>query len=375
MASPDVIDVDSLLNPISEDAPTGADVRDDASPTSTYQVIKSERNQARAAERQSVHDGESSEAASHWRQITELAPQILGTQSKDLEVASWYAEAMLRRHGFAGLRDAFRLIDGLLSNFWETLHPMPDEYGVETRVSCLSGLNGEGAEGVLVAPIRKVALTEGDFPGPFGLWQYRQALEAQKSPDEQTRQAKIANLGFSSDDIQKSVTESSDDFVINLRDDIQACIEHYRSIGKQLDEFCGIHEAPPTSTIINVLEETLGAVNHLGKDKFPAEADEAAAEVEEPAGDSSTTGSATAVAQKAKGPVETREDAFKQLLEISEFFKKTEPHSPVSYILQKAVKWGRMPLADLIGELIPDANARDKYTELTGVSGEQPPGA
>ena len=373
MASPDVIDIDSLLIPISEEAPTGLDVREDPSPTSIYQAIKSERNQARAAERQSVHDGESSEAASHWRQITELAPQIIGPQSKDLEVASWYAEAMLRRHGFAGLRDAFRLIDGMLSNFWETIHPMPDEYGIETRVSCLSGLNGEGAEGVLIAPIRKVALTEGDFPGPFSLWQYRQALQAQKSPDEQTRQSKIANLGFSSDVIQKSVNESSDSFITNLRDDILACIEHYRSIGKQLDEFCGIHEAPPTSTIVNVLEETLGAVNHLGKDKFPAEVENDIDEQDEELTEGSTdTHTPVVAAKKEKNSLETREDAFKQLLEISEFFKKTEPHSPVSYILQKAVKWGRMPLSDLIGELIPDANARDKYTELTGVSGEPP---
>ena len=371
MSSDTNIDIDSILSPISEDATTGADVREDPSPTSLYQTIKTERNQARAAERRSVHDGESSEATSHWRKITELAPQILSSQSKDLEVASWYAEAMLRRFGFSGLRDAFKIIDGLVDNFWEALHPMPDEYGMETRVSCLSGLNGEGAEGVLIAPIRKVALTESDdMPGPFSLWQYKQAVDAQKSPDEQTRNAKVQSLGFSVDDIQKEVSASSDVFITNLRDDINETLELYRSIGKKLDELCGIDDAPPTSTITNVLEETLGVVKHLGKDKLLTQEDNAA-EANDTDTALDTDGPTTAVVpSKPKGPVESREDAFKQLLEISEFFRKTEPHSPVSYLLQKTVKWGRMSLVDLIGELIPDAGARSKYSELTGVSPE-----
>lgn len=365
MPSPSRIDLETLFNPISEDIPTGPDARENASPTSNYQTIKTERNQARAAERQSVHDGESNEASTHWRKITELAPQIINSESKDLEVASWYAEAMLRRFGFGGLRDAFKLIEGLIDGFWDTLHPMPDEYGMETRVSCLSGLNGEGAEGVLIAPIRKVSLTEDDeMPGPFSLWQYKQAIDAQKSPDEQTRKNKIDQLGFSVDDIQKYVDHSSDEFITHLRDDLVECVELYRSIGRKLDEVCGIQDAPPTSTIVGVLEETLGVVKHLGKNKLFEEPET----TEEETHETVEAGDTSAKVKHAKGPIQTREDAFNQLLDIAEYFRKSEPHSPVSYLLQKAVKWGRMSLNDLISELIPDSGARDKYSELTGVS-------
>ncbi|WP_086931407.1 type VI secretion system protein TssA [Agarilytica rhodophyticola] len=372
MASQQIIDVESLLQPISEDSPTGDDIREDRSATSQYQIIKSERNQARAAERQSIHDGESTEAAQHWQKITELAPQIIQENSKDLEVASWYAEAMIRRYGFAGLRDAFSLIQGLLENFWENLHPMPDEYGIETRVSCLSGLNGEGAEGVMIAPIRKVQLTEGENPGPYSLWQYHQALDIQKAPDEEARQAKIASLGFDLDEIDKSVTQSSETFYVDIRDDIESCIEIYKSVGLKLDELCGIHEAPPTRTIVEILTECLGVVNHIGKLKLPTEA----GEVENDAGGESAGGenagaAATQQVVVAKGPIANRDDAFKQLIEIAEFFRKTEPHSPVSYVLQKAVKWGNMPLGDLINELIPDNSSREHFSELTGVECEE----
>lgn len=372
MASQQIIDLESLLQPISEDSPTGDDIREDRSATSPYQVIKSERNQARAAERQSIHDGESTEAAQHWQKITEIAPQIIKDNSKDLEVASWYAEAMIRRYGFSGLRDAFALIQGLLENFWDNLHPMPDEYGLETRVSCLSGLNGEGAEGVMIAPIRKVYLTEGENPGPYSLWQYHQALDIQKAADEQTRQQKIEKLGFDLDEIDKSVAQSSEDFYVNIRDDLSSCIEIYKSVGLKLDELCGIHEAPPTRTIVEILNECLGVVNHIGKLKLPAESvegeDDAATEAsgEESAG--TATNQQVAV---AKGPIANRDDAFKQLVEIADFFRKTEPHSPVSYVLQKAVKWGNMPLGDLINELIPDNSSREHFSELTGVECEE----
>ncbi len=365
MASEDIIDLESLLQPISDDNPTGEDIREDSSPTSAYQTIKNERNQARAAERQNIHDGESSEASEHWRAIVEQAPQIIKNQSKDLEIASWYAEAMIRRYGFAGLKDAFKLIQGLIDNFWDNLHPMPDEYGIETRVSCLSGLNGEGAEGVLVAPIRRVPITEGE-PAAFSFWKYRQALDVQKTPDEQARQAKIEKLGFSVDDIDKSVESSSDVFFINLRDDLNECIQTYKALGTKLDELCGLDDAPPTRTIVEILDECAGAINHIAKMKFPVDVEETGEEGEAAAGEEGTATPGAKVVV-AKGPIASRDDAFKQLHDIAEFFRKTEPHSPVSYVIEKAVKWGSMPLGELINELITDHSSRERYSDLTGV--------
>ena len=44
--------------------------------------------------------------------------------------------------------------------------------------------------------------------------------------------------------------------------------------------------------------------------------------------------------------IRTREDAFRTLLKVAEFFRKTEPHSPISYTLEELVRRGRLPLAD-----------------------------
>jgi len=366
MASPENIDIDSLLAPIDEASPTGDDVRNDFSPTSLYQTIKLERNEARAAERHAVHADEAFEAISHWNRITEVAPTILSTQSKDLEIACWFAEAMVRRYGFSGLRDAFKLIHGLIDQYWDNLHPMPDEYGMETRVSCVAGLNGEGSEGVLIAPIRRVDITQGS--NAFGLWQYRQALDTKNIKDEDVRDRKTESLGFSLGDIEKAVEESSDTYYINLHDDLNEAIDYYTKIGEKLDELCDADDTPPTRTIVEVLKENLGAVIHLAQHKLPSA--DALADAEEPSDDEETDEASPASetqVKKVKGPIENREDAFKQLLEIATYFRKYEPHSPISYILQKAVKWGNMPLNELIAELIPDSSSRERYSELTGV--------
>ncbi len=367
MASP-LFDLEALLAPIAEDSPSGSDCRDSSSPTSNYQIIKSARNSARAIERTNIFGGADQEAEEHWRKVIELAPKLITQESKDLEVASWFTEAMIRRHSFMGLTEAFNLIHGLIENFWDELYPMPDEDGIETRVSPLSGLNGEGAEGVLIAPIRNTLITEGNSIGPFTYWQYQQALEVHRISDHQNQEERSKKLGFTVEDVEKAIDESSAEYMTDLRDSIGQCIETYRNISRSLDERCGTFDSPPTSNIVNILEECQSAILHLGKMKFPVEVSPEI-DPEEGSGDDATA-SETTTSQVVVGTIATREQAFKQLLDIAEFFRKTEPHSPVSYILEKSVKWGNMPLQDLMQELIPDGSSLQHYGMLTGVKTE-----
>ena len=362
MASPNIVDLSSLLAPISEQQPAGPDLRDDPSPTSSYQTIKSQRNAARAAERSSIHDGGSSEADEHWRTVLELAPRLLSSESKDLEVACWYLEALVRRYGFQGLRDGFEIICGLVEQFWNGLYPIPDEDGIETRIASLAGLNGEGAEGVLIAPIRKIVITEGQSVGPFSFWEYQHALEIDKMGDD-GKSAKTAKLGLTLNDFEKAVAESSQAFFVNQRDDINQAIDLCRRCGQLLDQQCGAQHAPSLRNIIEVLEQCRGAINHVGKNKFPVEPEVNPEQTDQ----QQATIGGQAGANFSTQQVQSREAAFRQLTEIAAFFRRTEPHSPISYVIEKAVKWGEMPLNELVKELITDNSSLTRYSELTGV--------
>lgn len=367
MASSPILDFSSLLAPISSEQPTGIDLRLDSSPISSYQTIKTARYAARDAEKNNLYNDSNGDADEHWRKIISLAPMLLTRESKDLEVATWLTEALIRRHGFQGLREAFLLIEGLIENFWDHLYPSPDEEdGIETRISPLSGLNGTANEGVLIAPIRRVPFTEGYTPGPFAYWQYQQAVELERITNEDTRHSKAEKLGFTLIDIERAIEESTQEFIVDQFDAIDEAISCSKRIEKNLDQLCGSEYAPSMRAIIGALEECRAALNHIAKHKLPATV-EAEPVIE-------ATNIATGTDDRTKpaviNPLNTftsREAAFKQLLDIAKFFRTTEPHSPVSYALEKAVKWGNMPLDELIVELIPDSSSRKHFSELTGV--------
>jgi type VI secretion system protein ImpA len=137
MPSPAVLDIAKLTAPIPGGNPAGTDLRADASPASLYFAIKGARNQARAAERQlAVADEESKDTAPpDWRPLLQNAVKALTEKSKDLEVTAFLIEALVRINGFPGLRDGFRLARELIEKFWDTLFPLPDEEGMETRRS------------------------------------------------------------------------------------------------------------------------------------------------------------------------------------------------------------------------------------------------
>ena len=60
---------------------------------------------------------------------------------------------------------------------------------------------------------------------------------------------------------------------------------------------------------------------------------------------------------------------------MAAFFRQTEPHSPVAYLAEKAVKWGDMPLHQWLQEVVKDSGAMGHLNELLGLPGADPEGA
>lgn len=366
MASPHIIDIDELLQPISEDQPQGSDIREDSSPTSLYYQIKDARNTARAAERASLFDpDEAANVLNAWRPILDLAPTILKEHSKDLEVASWLIEALIRFHDFPGLRDGIKLTKGLVDNFWEHLYPEPDEDGIETKVAPLAGLNGDSGEGTLLAPIRNALITTESSTGAYSFWQYQQARDAARITDPDKREEKEATLGFTQRQIETAVAEASNEYYQNLVEDLEGAVADFKAMNDVLRQHCG-HEAPPYSLILETLEEVLRAVRFLAKDKLAVAAPEEEAMTETSAGDAPVTATASGVSAGTSGPISSREDALRRLDEVAKYFRATEPHTPLVTGIERLVRWGRMPMAELILELVPDPTARAFYQHLTG---------
>jgi len=366
MGSPSVLDLESLLADIPGGNPAGVDLREDYSPRSVFRLLKDVRATARAAERNAVWETDDSAGAkADWSTILKLAPQVLATQSKDLEIAASLVEALVREHGFAGLRDGFRLMGGLVERFWEYVYPLPDEDGLETRIAPLTGLNGVEGEGVLSPAIQNVPITMGTSVGPFHCGHYRQALDLERIDDPDKRSARIAQGTPSLQDVQKAVDETPLEFFEALREDLAECGEEFEKLCALLEEKCstdasGYSLAPPSSNIRNALQACRETIDYLVKPSAGSSPASGA-----PTGADSVP--ALAGGSLSVDQIRSREDAFRALLQVADFFKRTEPHSPMSYSLEQAVRWGRMPLPELLGELVPEAGVREQIFKLVGI--------
>src|SRR5580658_3891935 len=69
--------------------------------------------------------------------VIRLTTKALATQTKDLFLASWLAEALLNKQGFPGLNDGLNLMRGLIEQFWDTLYPEVEDGDAEFRASPL----------------------------------------------------------------------------------------------------------------------------------------------------------------------------------------------------------------------------------------------
>lgn len=368
MATAPLLDFNALTRPIADDNPVGEDLRADASPTSIYYRLKDARSTARAAERQLTAEGETGVTPDQWRVLLDLGPTVLAERTKDLEVAAWMIEAMVRYHGFAGLRDGFRLITALVGDFWDSIYPLPDEDGLETRIAPLTGLNGEGADGTLILPIRQIPLTEPGDLGAFAFWHHEQATALARIADDDKRQARINAGAITTEQFNAAVMGTSPSFFQQLLDDAQEATAAFADLEVKLGEVCG-SDGPPTGAIRSAMADVIGLAQFVAKDRLPLAAAEPAAEAA--AGDGAAAGGGAAEAPRAGGgssdAIANREDAFRLILKAAEWFRRNEPHSPISYTLEDLVRRGRMPLRELLQELIPDESARSSFLALAGI--------
>ena len=359
-----MFELDELIQPISEENPCGEDLRLDASVDSIYYKLRDFRNSARKEERQALIDPDNfDDIADGWVDLAKLAVEALKDKTKDLEVAAWLIEALTRIEGIDGFNKGYKLATELITNFWDKgLYPEEDEDGLLTRVSPISGLNGYDGNGSLIMPIKSTPVTLASSEDNFVVWQYEQALQIERIDDPEKRQKRLDAGAVTLDEIVRSVNATDANYYKQLEENINSAKEIYQGFVEALDAVT--EEQPqPTSNIKNALEECHDALNHLAKDKLnELEVSEDDAEVDEESEEK--VNSSKNNVDKA---IQDRQQALKKLEEIAMFFRRTEPHSPVSYMINQTVQWSQLPLPELLKKLIPDNDARENYFKLSGI--------
>src|SRR5690349_10667284 len=326
-----------LLSPIPGSSPAGADLRYDP----LYDKIKDARHEDDDAP---LGDWERPRKAADFALVAKLASEALASRSKDLQLAAWLTEAQLRREGFGGLRDGLELMGGLLRDFWDDLYPPLEDGDAELRASPLAW-----AALSLGPLVRSVPLTAGghDF------YQYRESRSVGSEADAggdskklQARQQAIDEGKLSAEDFDKAFAATPKAWYKERSASVNGCLDALH----RLDAQCGEKfedAAPNFRRVEEALEEVQHVVQQLLGKKLELEPDPP--EVAEVAGNGA---GAPLAAGTDPGPVASgraptaepvdREDAAARAVAAARFLRRTEPYSPASYLILRALRWGEL---------------------------------
>ncbi|MBJ7549768.1 type VI secretion system protein TssA [Marinomonas ostreistagni] len=367
------MDYIDALKPINEDGPTGIDIRDDAELSELYYSLRDLRNGIRAEERKVVQLEDLHSLSGEWRPVREQCLKILTEHTKDVEVLAWLIEASIRLDGFLGLAQSLALAEKMVSTFWGSLYPLPDEDGIQATLYPLSGLNGDNGEGTLIMPIRMSPFMYTHEGEPVLVWDYIKACELGQIQDQDKRKRRIDNGELTVDQLQQQAHSSNTDQIRTIATSVHQARQHFIALEDFLNEQCGF-DSPPTSAIKNTLavaQEAIKVIAHIDVTDKPAEEVlveelDVEAQIPEPSAQSALQASAS-FDPMTYYPT-SRDEALIMTSRLSLFFENTEPHSPLSHQMKRVERWGRMSLAELMEELLDDDNARKQFFRLIGLN-------
>lgn len=362
-SAPQVIDVEALLVPISDDKPSGENLQ--------YSPLYDEIKEARRSEDNLAQgDWEREPKAAEWSTVVELGTSALLSQTKDLQIGAWLTEAVVELHGFVGLRDGLRLMRGLHERFWETLYPEIDGEDLDARANALAWLDSK-----LEIPLKKVALTNSGSGIDYSYIQWEESTKFEipaklegLDGDEYTRltelKAQAEAEGKTTSDVWRKAKDSSRRaFYEATYLALNECWEEFQAIDRVMDQRFG-RQTPGLGTIKKSLDAVRTLVEKLVKEKRILEPDPVA-DSGLAAGEASSDGSGGV--SGSSGPVRDRVEALRRLAEVAQYFQRTEPHSPVAYLVERAIKWGQMPLEVWLEDVIKDGAVLGQLKETLGL--------
>lgn len=358
MPSAPTLDVNTLLTPIAGENPAGASLRYDP----IYDVIKEAR---RSDDTLNQGDWQREIKTADWRKVTETASDALVTKSKDLQIAAWLTEALVKQRGFAGLRDGFQLLRGLQAQFWNPLYPEVEDGDLEARIMVIEFLNRE-----LPPALRQIPVTQGEVYS-WSRWKESREVDNLGRQDPAAHAAARAEGKITGEQFDKAVTATPPAYYATLFEDLNQTWEEYQQLDQVMNEKFG-REAPSLLEVKKAVEECRTLVNGIAKQKgvLPEPTMDQAQETGVADGESGAQVAAQPVPVTGGAlPLEpqNRADALSRLAAVAAYFHRTEPHSPVAYLVERAVQWGQMPLAQWLQEVVKDATVLTSIRETLGL--------
>jgi type VI secretion system protein ImpA len=332
-----VLDLDTLLKPVSDSAPCGTDMEYEA-PFLALQEL------ARGKPEQVIGDKVRPAQDPPWGKVREAAEEIFSS-TKDLRAAGILHLALLKTSGLAGLDAGLGLMRNLLERYWDTLFPLLDAEDDNDPTFRVNSLIAALVSDDALATLRQAPLVESRQFGKHSLRAYRIAtgtlnVDAAEGVDPAQELARIE--GAFSDSPTEALTATAG--LINSASDHLNGIQHVL-----LDKADGIpDDLKPLAQDLREMKGLLDA--QLAKRGVGAGNAEAAGEGGAEAGE----GGQTQASQPISGTIRNRSDVITTIDKICDYYARVEPSSPVPLLLQRAKRLVNKDFMDILRDLTPN---------------------
>jgi len=336
------VDIDSLLQDVEADAPCGPNLEYDPEFLELEQAILGKPE---------VQYGDTITPAvpPEWKVVRRLAKDLL-ERSRDLRLAVSLSRAMLALEGAPGLANGLALIERLLDQRWDSVHPQldpDDDMDPMLRINSLAAL----VDNAFLRELKDATLLMLPGLGPLSL-RTLEVSSGELPPAEGESKIEVHSIAA-------ALRDADPERVAASRAGLAAACESATQIELILVRQVGSSQALNLDGLVRLLRR--------GRDFFAeqaGEADDGAAAEGESGGEGEDAGGAAGGSGRAarggaiSGEVASRADVIRMLDKIGQYYQKYEPSSPVPLLLERAKRLVPKNFFEIMEDLAPEGMAQ-----------------
>lgn len=356
--------IHQFLNPISDLYPCGEDL--------TFSAVFDTIQLARIEDDPLLDQGEwiTDRKVADWSYIQNECTTLLTTQSKDLRLCFWLCEAMIQRQGFEGIAQGLNIINAVITEYWLNMYPLIEDNDLDQRISLLQWFVQQ-----LQKLPKKIPITTDKYFS-FNDFEAGQLLKVQLENNPDLYDDGLPEHKVTAEQYQDALNHTHTSQLQQTIEQLQQAIENWNKFKSILDDILGL-DAPAFAAVDQVLERIHAHISRCLKDRgafadSPVEQDSIAQNdiTTQPAATQAAPHHAVqqGFAPQSQNHIQNRQQAMAVLAQISEYFSSHEPHSPVSYMLKKTIKWANMPLHEWLAHVVKNEEPLASLNDMLGIS-------
>jgi type VI secretion system protein ImpA len=326
--------IDALLAPVDPQNPSGPDLEYDAE---FLGLVQSARGKPEQQFGETVIPAQEP----NWQEVR-AGSEKLFARTRDLRVAMLWLRGATNVGGYEGFVDGIALIGGLLTQYWDTVHPQldaSDNNDPTMRLNAMAAL--VDPQGVL-RDVRQAAIGSRRGAGALRVRSLELAL-GNAEPGANESAPTEAGVRQALAEISEAEPALAERLVAANRD--------LKSIEALLDERAGA----AASVDLQPLRKLTALVAAAGAP---------AAESSPESQDDGTGAGAVAGAAYSSGPVRTREEALRALDHVCDWLARNEPTNPAPLVIRRARRLMTMSFLEIIRDVAP--GGVDEVMNLVG---------